>query len=200
MKKSLLDANLIRKYHQDIVFNYAEYPTCDHWSYEFNNENYKKSLVDWLPKNPDKKITFYVHIPFCEQLCWFCTCSKTITKDYQIVKDYLKYLFKEIDMLFDHLNENKIKLNVGTVYFGGGSPTILNRKDLKNLVDKLKSLFDWSNVDNFTIESDPRRVDEDRLLYNAKVCGANRISFGMQDFDPDVQRRVNRKPDERQSL
>ena len=60
------------------------------------------------------------------------------------------------------------------------------------MVDKLKSLFDWSKVKNFTVESDPRRVDEDRLIYNAEVCGANRISFGMQDFDENVQRRVNR--------
>ena len=192
MAKPSLNANLIKKYHQDIVYNYAEYPTCDHWSYDFNGEDYKKSLVDWLPKNKDKPIFFYVHIPFCEKLCWFCTCSKFITKDYENVKDYLKYLYKEIDLLFNFLNENKIKLNVETVFFGGGSPTILNREDLKNLVDKLKGLFDWSKVVNFTIESDPRRVDEDRLLYNHNMCGANRISFGMQDFDPNVQRRVNR--------
>lgn len=193
MKKISLNANLIKKYHQDIVYNYAEYPTCDHWSYDFNGEDYKKSLVDWLPKNKDKPIFFYVHIPFCEQLCWFCTCSKFITQDYETVKDYLKYLYKEIDLLFNFLNKNKIKLNVETVFFGGGSPTILNREDLKNLVDKLKSFFDWSKVVNFTVETDPRRVDEDRLLYNHKVCGTNRISFGMQDFDPNVQRRVNRE-------
>jgi oxygen-independent coproporphyrinogen-3 oxidase len=192
MEKPSLNANLIKKYHQDIVYNYAEYPTCDHWSFDFNSEAYKKSLVDWLPKNKDKPIFFYVHIPFCEELCWFCTCSKFITKDYEKVKDYLIYLYKEIDLLFNFLNENKIKLNVQTVFFGGGSPTILNREDLKNLVDKLQSLFDWSKVVNFTIESDPRRVDEDRLLYNHKVCGADRISFGMQDFDPNVQRRVKR--------
>ena len=60
------------------------------------------------------------------------------------------------------------------------------------MVDNLKGLFDYSKVTNFTIESDPRRVDEDRLIYNHEVCGANRISFGMQDFDPNVQRRVNR--------
>ena len=192
MKKPSVDANLIKKYHQDLVFNYSEYPTKDHWSFDFNSEDYKKALVDWLPKNPDEPIFFYVHIPFCEQLCWFCTCSKTITKDYKKVTDYLKYLHKEIDLLFDFLNKNKIKLNVETVFFGGGSPTILSREDLKNLVDKLKALFDWSKVVNFTIETDPRRVDEDRLLYNHKVCSANRISFGMQDFDPDVQRRVNR--------
>ena len=93
-----------------------------------------------------------MHIPFCEQLCWFCTCSKFITKDYEKVKDYLNYLYKEIDILFEHLNKNNIKLNVGTVFFGGGSPTILNKEDLKNLVEKLKGLFDWSNVEYFTVK------------------------------------------------
>ena len=108
------------------------------------------------------------------------------------IKEYLSYLFKEIDMLFDFLKENKLKLNVGTVFFGGGSPTILNKEDLKALVNKLQNLFDWSKIDFFTVESDPRRVDEERLIYNHEVCGANRISFGMQDFDEEVQRRVNR--------
>ena len=192
MKKTSLNANLIKKYHQDLVFNYSEYPTKDHWKFEFKNDEYKNAIIDWFPKNKDKKIFFYVHIPFCEQLCWFCTCSKFITKDYEKVKDYLDYLYREIDLLFEHLNKNNIKLNVGTVFFGGGSPTILNREDLKNLVEKLKGLFDWANVDFFTVESDPRRVDEDRLIYNHEICGANRISFGMQDLDPEVQRRVNR--------
>lgn len=192
MENLKLDANLIKKYHQDIVFNYAEYPTKDHWKPDFNEDDYKKALLDWLPKNPEKPIFFYVHIPYCEQLCWFCTCSKVISKDYNKVREYLIYLYKEIDLLFNFLKENKISLNVETVFFGGGSPTILNREDLKELVEKLKTLFDWNNVVNFTIESDPRRVDEDRLMYNHKVCGANRISFGMQDFDPEVQRRVNR--------
>ncbi len=187
-----LSADLIKKYHQDLVFNYAEYPTKDHWSFGFKNDEYKQALLDWLPKNKDKKVFFYVHIPFCEQLCWFCTCSKFIVKDYEKVTDYLNYLYKEIDILFDFLKKNNLKLNVGTVFFGGGSPTILNKKDLKELVNKLKALFDWSTVDFFTIESDPRRVDEDRLIYNHEVCGANRISFGMQDFDEEVQRRVNR--------
>ncbi len=190
--KQKLDANLIKKYHQDIVFNYAEYPTKDHWSFKFNDNDFQKAIKDWFPKNKDKKIFFYVHIPFCEQLCWFCTCSKMITKDYNKVTEYLKYLNKEIDILFNFLDANNIKLNVGTVFFGGGSPTILNREDLKALVNKLKGLFDWSNVENFTVESDPRRVDEDRLIYNAVECSANRISFGMQDFDENVQRRVNR--------
>jgi oxygen-independent coproporphyrinogen III oxidase len=192
MKSPLLNANLIKKYHQDIVFNYAEYPTKDHWNFNFKSDDYKSALIDWLKKNPSEPIFFYIHIPFCEQLCWFCTCSKFITKEYNNIKDYLIYLNKEIDILFDLLKQNNIELNVKTVFFGGGSPTILNKEDLKKLVDKIKSLIDWSKVDFFTIESDPRRVDEERLLYNHDVCGANRISFGMQDLDPEVQRRVNR--------
>ena len=63
MNNISLNANLIKKYHQDIVFNYAEYPTKDHWDFNFNDENYKDALLDWLPKNSDKKIFFYVHIP-----------------------------------------------------------------------------------------------------------------------------------------
>jgi oxygen-independent coproporphyrinogen-3 oxidase len=191
-QKPLLNANLIKKYHQDLVFNYSEYPTKDHWNFDFGDQSYKDALLDWLPKNSDKKIFFYVHIPFCEQLCWFCTCSKFITNDYGKVTDYLSYLYKEIDHLFAYFNNKGIKLNVGTVFFGGGSPTILNKKDLKELVDKLKGLFDWSNVEHFTVEADPRRLDEERLIYNHEICGANRISFGMQDMNPDVQRRVNR--------
>ena len=192
MKRNIPPINVIKKYHQDIVFNYAEYPTKDHWSFKFNSNEYKEALLKWLPKNQDKKIFFYVHIPFCEQLCWFCTCSKFITKDYDRVSEYLIYLYKEIDILFNFLKKNNINLNVGTVFFGGGSPTILNRHDLKSLVEKLKSVFDWSKIEFFTVESDPRRVDEERLIYNHEVCGANRISFGMQDLDPKVQSRVNR--------
>ena len=89
LKTKLSPAELQRKYHQNLVFNYAEYPTCDHWDYNFRSEEYKKSLVEWLKKNPNENIFFYVHIPFCEQLCWFCTCSKFITKSYEPVKAYL---------------------------------------------------------------------------------------------------------------
>ena len=105
MKKPLLDANLLKKYHHDIFFNYSEYPTKDNWNYNFNNDEYKKSLDDWLNKNKKQPVLFYVHTPFCEQLCYFCFCSKEITKNYEHVKNYLyNYLFKEIDLLFNFLN------------------------------------------------------------------------------------------------
>ena len=92
MEKNLLNANLLKKYHQDLVYNYSEYPTKDNWSYDFKSEKYKESLKIWTQKNKDAPILFYVHTPFCEQLCYFCLCSKEITKNYESVKNYLMFL------------------------------------------------------------------------------------------------------------
>ena len=162
MEEKKLTADLIKKYHQELIYNYTDYPTKDNWSYELKEREYKNLLYDWLTKHKKEPILFYVHTPFCEQLCYFCLCSKEITNNYENVKNYLyKYLFKEIDMLFNFLKEKKINLNVKEIYFGGGSPTYYKADDFKQLVDKLRSKFDFSSIGDFTVEIDPRRVDED---------------------------------------
>ena len=98
-------------------------------------------MVEWYPNNKNKPVLFYVHTPFCEQLCNFCLCSKEITQDYEKVKDYLyKYLSKEIDLLEDHMNKNKIQFNFKEIYFGGGSPTYYREEEFKYLIERLKSL------------------------------------------------------------
>ena len=105
------DANLLKKYHKSLIHDYTEYPTKNNWIDTFRSDEYKNSLQDWLGRNPDKPILFYIHTPFCEQLCWFCLCSKEITQDYSKVKKYLyDYLFKEIDMLFDFLQKKTADL------------------------------------------------------------------------------------------
>lgn len=186
------DANLLKKYHQSLVFDYTEYPTKANWDQSFGSSKYQESLVEWIGKNPKKPILFYVHTPFCEQLCYFCLCSKEITQNYENVKKYLyDYLFKEMDMLFNLLEKNNLKLNVKEIYFGGGSPTYYKKEEFEKLTEKLKSSFDFSKVGDWTVEIDPRRVDEDKLLFY-KDCGVNRISFGVQDFDRKVQERINR--------
>lgn len=186
------DANLLKKYHKSLVYDYTEYPTKGNWDESFQSKNYAETLVDWVKKNPEAPIMFYVHTPFCEQLCWFCLCSKEITQDYNKVKTYLyDYLFKEIDMLFNLLKKNNLKLNVKEIYFGGGSPTYYKEDEFSALTKKLKENFDFENVGDWTVEIDPRRVDEEKLLFYRK-CGVNRISFGVQDFDRKVQERINR--------
>jgi len=192
MKKTLLNANLLKKYHQNLVYDYTEYPTKSNWNYDYGSEDYKKSLEIWLKKNKNAPVLFYVHTPFCEQLCYFCLCSKEITQNYENVKKYLyNYLYKEIELLFNFLNEKNIKLNVKEIYFGGGSPTYYRAEEFKNLIDKLKGCFDFSKIGDFTVEIDPRRVDEEKLLFY-NDCGVNRLSFGVQDFDLEVQKRINR--------
>ena len=96
-----------------------------------------------------------------------------------------------MDILSDHLNKNKIPLNTKELYFGGGSPTYYKEEEFKALVNKLKAMMDFTKIGDFTVEIDPRRVDEERLLFYSSM-GVNRISFGIQDFDPLVQEEINR--------
>ena len=140
--KLLSNANLLKKYHANLIYDYTEYPTKGNWSEDFNSESYKNAILDWYPKNKTKPVLFYVHTPFCEQLCNFCLCSKEITKDYNRVKDYLyKYLSKEIDLLEDHLIKNKVNFNFKEIYFGGGSPTYYKDEDFKYLINRLKKFI-----------------------------------------------------------
>ena len=115
--KVLENANLIKKYHANLVYDYTEYPTKGIWKETFSEEDYKNAILEWFPKNPQKPILFYVHTPFCEQLCNFCLCSKEITKDYDRVKDYLyNYLSKELDLYEDFITKNKINFKMKLFY------------------------------------------------------------------------------------
>lgn len=190
--KVLQNANLIKKYHANLVYDYTEYPTKGHWPETFSEEDFKKGLVSWYPKNKTKPVLFYLHTPFCEQLCNFCLCSKEITRDYDMVKNYLyNYLLSEVDLLEDYLNKNKIEFNFKEIYFGGGSPTYYREEEFKFLINRLKKFINFSNIGDFTVEIDPRRVDENRLIFYHEM-GVNRLSFGIQDFDPGVQEEINR--------
>lgn len=190
--KVLQNANLIKKYHANLVYDYTEYPTKGHWEESFSDKQYRDAIKEWFPNNKDKPVLFYVHTPFCEQLCNFCLCSKQITQDYEKVKDYLyKYLSKELDLLEKLFTENKISFNFKEIYFGGGSPTYYKEKEFRYLIGRLKNFINFDNIGDFTVEIDPRRVDEEKLLFYHEM-GVNRLSFGIQDFDPGVQEEINR--------
>ena len=188
----LANANLLKKYHANVVYDYTEYPTKGNWKESFGSQSYKEALCEWYPENKNKPVLFYVHTPFCEQLCNFCLCSKEITKDYSKVKNYLyDYLAKEIDMLEDHMSKNNINFNFKEIYLGGGSPTYYKKEEFRYLIKRLRNLIDFNNLGDFTIEVDPRRVTEETLLFYHEM-GVNRLSFGIQDFDLNVQEEINR--------
>ena len=186
------NAALIKKYHSNLIYDYTEYPTKGNWSEDFGDKDYKDCILEWFPKNKNKPVLFYVHTPFCEQLCYFCLCSKEITQNYEKVKNYLyNYLSKEFDLLEKHFTKNNINFNFKEIYLGGGSPTYYKEKEFKYLVQRLKKIIDFNKIGDFTIEVDPRRVDEEKLIFYHEQ-GVSRLSFGIQDFDLAVQGEINR--------
>ena len=186
MKKNLSD--LIAKY--DVAApRYTSYPTVPYWSDSPTVDEWMDSIRTSL-KNPSAKIALYVHLPFCETLCTFCGCNNSITKNHTVEEPYLETLFKEIDIYTKNVEQFSIN-EVAELHFGGGSPTYLSEKNLDALVSKLKSSFRFSPNADLSVEVDPRRtrVTQLEVLYSH---GFRRISLGVQDFNEEVQRLINR--------
>ena len=180
--------SLLEKYNI-YAFDYIEYPHKSFWSEQFQAEGYKAALKEsCLSGSP---LVFYVHIPFCEQLCWFCICHFKITHDYERVKGYLGLLYRELDLLGRFFDENSLTPNFREVHLGGGSPTILREEEFSQLKAKLQTMVDFGRLNEFAIEVDPRRVNRERMKFYQRQ-GITRVSFGVQDFDPKVQKAVNR--------
>ncbi len=186
-----LNKELVNKY-AGRAFMYTEYPHKKFWNNDHKTDkNYRKALLNLSQQNPNSPILLYVHTLHCQKQCYFCTCHTAITNDYSDVKTYLELLFKEIELLSSYLNEIHFKPNIKEIHLGGGSPTFMNQAEFDSLVDKLQKLADFKNLAEFSIEIDPRRVKKDKMHYYAQK-GINRISFGIQDFDLEVQKAVNR--------
>lgn len=164
---------------------YTSYPPAFYFSPNINQEQH----TNWLSKlQPNTKVSVYVHIPFCEKLCWFCGCHTKITQNKRKVSDYTKILLQEIALLRNITNKNGQLVNI---HFGGGSPNILTSLDLEEILNGIKSLFSTHAIDELAIELDPR-VTTPHQVETLAALGFNRISMGIQDFDPMVQEAINR--------
>ncbi|MCH9645065.1 MAG: oxygen-independent coproporphyrinogen III oxidase [Proteobacteria bacterium] len=181
---NLFDLSLIKKYDRSGP-RYTSYPTANNFS-AFTQNDYQQQVV--LSNKRQGPISLYCHIPFCNTVCFYCGCNKIVTKDKGKAEPYLDALFKEIDRqgaLFDS------KRQVAQMHFGGGTPTFLSNQQIVRLSEKLQSAFNFSEHGEYSIEIDPRGVDEDTIKALAKAR-FNRISLGIQDFNADVQKAVNR--------
>jgi oxygen-independent coproporphyrinogen III oxidase len=169
---------------------YTSYPTADRFVEACAADNHVRALeqrragtaVMGLP------LSIYVHIPFCESLCYFCACNKIITKNPERAQLYLRYLGREVDLYVACLGAGQA---VSQLHLGGGTPTFFSDDDLKALMSMLRRSFNLAPGGEYSIEVDPRTVDENRLAALGDM-GFNRISFGVQDFDPAVQKAVHR--------
>ncbi|MFN5098274.1 oxygen-independent coproporphyrinogen III oxidase, partial [Limnohabitans sp.] len=133
-------------------------------------------------------LSLYVHIPFCESLCYYCACNKIITKHKERSAQYLTYLSKELDLHTRHLGRGQA---VSQLHLGGGTPTFMSDDELRQLMALLRAHFSFVPGGEYSVEVDPRTVDEGRLAVLAEL-GFNRLSFGVQDFDSAVQKAIHR--------
>ena len=180
----VIDPVLIRKY--DVSGpRYTSYPTADRFSDAFGPADANAALTRLSLTSPATTgpISVYVHVPFCESLCYYCACNKVITRHHERAGEYLDLLDSEVRMVAERLGRHR---RVSQLHLGGGSPTFLSDEELARLVGSLDRVFERSADIEMSIEVDPRTVTPQRLAA-LRALGFNRLSFGVQDFDPAVQ-------------
>ena len=169
---------------------YTSYPTADRFVEAFGEADYIQALEQRreATRRKAQPLSLYVHIPFCESLCYYCACNKIITKHKDRAQSYLRYLAREVELQVAHMGEGQ---SVCQLHLGGGTPTFLSDDELRELMAMLRRHFQFVPGGEYSVEVDPRTIDENRLAVLAEL-GFNRLSFGVQDFDPAVQKAVHR--------
>jgi oxygen-independent coproporphyrinogen-3 oxidase len=189
MHSLVLNPELLQRY--DVSGpRYTSYPTADRFVEAFGEAEYVQALAQRRDGLAAKAypLSLYVHIPFCESLCYYCACNKIITKHHERGAEYLRYLEREVDLNVAHLGQGQM---VSQLHLGGGSPTFLSDEELAQLMTMLRRNFQFAPGGEYSVEIDPRTVTRERLAALA-AQGFNRLSFGVQDFEPVVQKAVHR--------
>lgn len=181
------ESALIQKYDRHSAPRYTSYPTA----IEFTEAYHHQAFCQAAGRYPERPLSLYVHLPFCHQLCYFCACNKIITRQASKVTQYLATLEQEIQHTAPLFSGRRVT----QLHWGGGTPTVLNSEQISRLVDCLRQAFHFTEEAECSIELDPRRITLD-LLDHLFDTGFNRLSIGVQDLDPQVQRLINREQDE----
>ncbi|CAM7462374.1 MAG: oxygen-independent coproporphyrinogen III oxidase [Enterobacteriaceae bacterium] len=180
------DLALIQKYNYSGP-RYTSYPTALEFSADYGEENFRSAVARY----PGRPLSLYVHIPFCHKLCYFCGCNKIVTRQQHKADQYLDALEQEII----HRSALFTDRRVSQLHWGGGTPTYLNKAQISRLMSLLRGHFQFEADAEISIEVDPREIELD-VLDHLRSEGFNRLSMGVQDFNKEVQRLVNREQDE----
>ena len=183
------DADLIRRYDKSGP-RYTSYPTAVQFTDAYGLDQYREDVAASNQDPIPRPLSLYVHIPFCSSPCFYCGCTKVITRNHEKAEAYLYRLHREIELQGDLYDRDR---EVEQLHFGGGTPTFLTSLEIERLVGKLGQHFRLSTDAGreYSIELDPRTISRDTLRDLARI-GFNRCSLGIQDFDPAVQEAVNR--------
>jgi oxygen-independent coproporphyrinogen-3 oxidase len=165
---------------------YTSYPTAPEFSETFDEKKYIEILENG---NKGRKLSLYFHLPFCRSACYFCGCNVVFTSKEDKKERYISYLEKELQILSKHLDMNREVLQM---HFGGGTPTFFSAEQLERIINLIKKYFkNWSNEAEISCEIDPRFLNQEQVDVLVKN-GFNRVSFGVQDFNDEVQKAVHR--------
>lgn len=188
MSEQLIDWDLalIQKYNYSGP-RYTSYPTALEFSSDFSEPDFLQAIARY----PERPLSLYIHIPFCHKLCYFCGCNKIVTRQQHKADQYLDALEQEII----HRAPLFSGRNVSQMHWGGGTPTYLTKAQITRLVGLLRQHFQFNDDAEVSIEVDPREIELD-ILDHLRQEGFNRLSMGVQDFNKEVQRLVNREQDE----
>ncbi len=182
----VMDADLIRRYDHNGP-RYTSYPTADRFVEAHGPTIHAAELGNRTVRDCAAPLSLYVHLPFCDTICFYCGCNKITTRDHGRSAKYLRYVEREAAMTAAQLVGSR---RVEQVHLGGGTPTFLSAEELRALMTGLARHFELAPGE-YSVEIDPRTADEEKIA-TLTVLGFNRISIGVQDFDPDVQKAVNR--------
>lgn len=164
---------------------YTSYPTANHFTPDVGAED----ASSWIASiSPDSVVSFYLHIPFCRRLCWFCACRTQGTQTLEPVAAYVETLRREIALVKDILPQG---VRIGRIHWGGGTPTLLSPDLIRGLASEMSDVAPTTEDFEFSVEIDPNEVDDERLDTLAGL-GMNRASIGVQDFDPLIQKAIGR--------
>ncbi|MGR2768709.1 oxygen-independent coproporphyrinogen III oxidase [Photobacterium ganghwense] len=180
------DQALIEKYNYSGP-RYTSYPTALEFHEAFTSAEFDMACARY----PDRKLSLYVHIPFCHKLCYYCGCNKIITRHQHKADQYLDALEQEIRQRASLLGDR----DVSQLHWGGGTPTFLTKPQISRLMGLLREQFRFAPDAEISIEIDPREIELD-MLDHLRAEGFNRLSIGVQDFNKEVQKLVNREQDE----
>ncbi len=187
----VIDPELLRRYDRNGP-RYTSYPTADRFVEAFDESAYRGRLRNRDLGGITRALSLYVHVPFCSNICFYCGCNKIITRDHGRSAKYLRYLAKEAALVAGDIAGER---RVSQLHVGGGTPTFLAPPELRTLMEIVGRHFAFGQDGEYSIEVDPRSVEPGTVTL-LRQLGFNRLSIGVEDFDPAVQQAVNRIQDE----